>query len=80
MTTTEAEIGAGAGAEAGTGAEQDRPSTVDVLYTAELVHRDGTYTLIVRDLVHDVRKTTTVPRRMVGKIPLYLSMLHLDDA
>ncbi|MGW7099593.1 hypothetical protein [Streptomyces sp. NPDC054883] len=63
-----------------TEAEQAQPSSADVLYAAELVHRHGAYTLIVRDLVRGVQKTTTVPRKTVGKIPMYLSMLNLDES
>ncbi|MEV6974406.1 hypothetical protein [Kitasatospora sp. NPDC093806] len=51
---------------------------MDVLYTAELVNDSGTYKLIVRDLVHGSLQSVTVPRRTVGKIPAYLSMVGLQ--
>ncbi|MFE2285361.1 hypothetical protein ACFXDJ_14445 [Streptomyces sp. NPDC059443] len=53
-------------------------ASMDVLYTAELVNDCGTYKLIVRDLAHGTLQSVTVPRRTVGKIPMYLSMVGLQ--
>lgn len=58
-------------------AGQKDDTSADVLYTAEIVYDSGTYTLVVRDMVRGTLQTTTVPRRIVSKMPTYLSMLNL---
>lgn len=52
--------------------------TAEVLYSAEVVHDGGAYTLVVRDLVRGTLQTTTLPQRTVKKIPMYLCMLDLE--
>ncbi|EST28991.1 hypothetical protein [Streptomyces roseochromogenus] len=57
---------------------EESDSATNVLYRAELVLNNGSYTLVVRDLVHGTLRMTGVPRRMVAKFPAYLSMLNLQ--
>ncbi|MFG2881662.1 hypothetical protein ACGFYV_04950 [Streptomyces sp. NPDC048297] len=46
-----------------------------LLYAAELVHEDGTYKLVVQDVVRDTVQVTTVPKSAVDKLPVFLSVL-----
>lgn len=57
---------------------EESDSAANVLYRAELVLDDGSYTLLVRDLVRGTLQKTSVPRRTVEKLPAYLSMLNLQ--
>ncbi|MGW6916113.1 hypothetical protein ACWGB8_20185 [Kitasatospora sp. NPDC054939] len=50
-------------------------STRTLLYAAELVEENGTYTLLVEDLRRGGVQTTPVPRAMVDKLPTFLSAL-----
>lgn len=68
------------GCHLATGTSGEESTLVDVLYTAELVHDRGIYTLIIRDLILGTQQTTEVPRNTVDKIPKYLSMLDLQQS
>ncbi|MEU9451865.1 hypothetical protein [Streptomyces sp. NPDC048277] len=46
-----------------------------LLYAAELVQEDGTYKLVVQDVVRDTVQVTTVPKSAVDKLPVVLSVL-----
>ncbi|MBB5926336.1 hypothetical protein [Streptomyces echinatus] len=46
-----------------------------LLYAAELVQEDGTYKLVVQDLVRDTVQITPVPAAMVDRLPTFLSVL-----
>ncbi|MDT0614131.1 hypothetical protein [Streptomyces lancefieldiae] len=46
-----------------------------LLYAAELVREDGTYKLVVRDVVRDTVQVTPVPESAVAKLPTFLSVL-----
>ncbi|MGW2376170.1 MULTISPECIES: hypothetical protein [Kitasatospora] len=50
-------------------------STATLLYAAELVEENGTYTLVVQDVRRDTVQTTPVPKAMVDKLPTFLSAL-----
>ncbi|MFH9347859.1 hypothetical protein [Kitasatospora sp. NPDC017646] len=50
-------------------------STETLLYAAELVEENGTYTLVVRDVRRGTVQTTPVPGTMVDKLPVFLSAL-----
>ncbi|WP_345588241.1 hypothetical protein [Streptomyces marokkonensis] len=47
-----------------------------LLYAAELVRDDGTYKLVVRDVVRDTVQVTPVPESAVAKLPVFLSALN----
>ncbi|MFH8978194.1 hypothetical protein [Streptomyces sp. NPDC017890] len=47
-----------------------------LLYAAELVREDGTYKLVVRDMVRDTVQVTPVPESLVAKLPTFLSALN----
>ncbi|MER7715438.1 hypothetical protein ABTX99_00595 [Streptomyces flaveolus] len=46
-----------------------------LLYAAELVREDGTYKLVVKDVVRDTVQVTPVPASAVAKLPTFLSVL-----
>ncbi|MGW2256064.1 hypothetical protein ACWCXH_38875 [Kitasatospora sp. NPDC001660] len=46
-----------------------------LLYAAELVEEDGTFTLVIQDVRRGTVQTTPVPRTMVDKLPTFLSTL-----
>ncbi|MBV2151251.1 hypothetical protein [Kitasatospora sp. SUK 42] len=46
-----------------------------LLFAAELIEEDGTYTLVVQDVRRDTIQTTPVPKSMVDKLPTFLSAL-----
>ncbi|MFI9047251.1 hypothetical protein [Streptomyces sp. NPDC053427] len=46
-----------------------------LLYAAELVQEDGTYKLVVQDVVRDTVQITSVPASMVNRLPTFLSAL-----
>ncbi|MEV0536294.1 hypothetical protein [Kitasatospora sp. NPDC050463] len=50
-------------------------STETLLYAAELVEENGTYTLVVQDVRRDTVQTTPVPKAMVDKLPTFLAAL-----
>jgi hypothetical protein len=50
-----------------------------LLYTAEIIQEDGTYTLVVNDRMRDTVQTIKVPKKAVDKLPLYLSKLDLKQ-
>ncbi len=60
-------------------AGEEESASADVLYAAELVHDRGAYVVIVRDLTRGTRQTTKISKRMVGKIPVFLSKLDLQQ-
>ncbi|MFH9729753.1 hypothetical protein [Streptomyces sp. NPDC017260] len=47
-----------------------------LLYAAELVREDGTYKLVVKDVVRDTVQVTPVPESAVAKLPTFLSVLN----
>ncbi|MGW0671094.1 hypothetical protein [Streptomyces sp. NPDC002746] len=47
-----------------------------LLYAAEIVREDGTYKLVVRDMVRDTVQVTPVPGPLVAKLPTFLSALN----
>ncbi|MGA5699176.1 hypothetical protein [Peterkaempfera bronchialis] len=46
-----------------------------LLFTAELVEEDGTYKLVVQDVVRDTVQITPVPKSAVDKLSTFLSVL-----
>ncbi|WP_232792199.1 hypothetical protein [Actinacidiphila yeochonensis] len=46
-----------------------------LLYSAEIVHEDGTYKLVVHDMVRNTVQVTLVPKSAVDKLPTFLSVL-----
>ncbi|MFB7506485.1 hypothetical protein [Streptomyces broussonetiae] len=46
-----------------------------LLYAAELVREDGTYKLVVQDVVRDTVQVTPVPESAVARLPAFLSVL-----
>ncbi|MFI0812143.1 hypothetical protein [Streptomyces echinatus] len=46
-----------------------------LLYAAELVREDGTYKLVVQDVVRDTVQVTPVPESAVARLPVLLSVL-----
>ncbi|MFE7595075.1 MULTISPECIES: hypothetical protein [unclassified Kitasatospora] len=50
-------------------------STRTLLFAAELVEENGTYTLLVEDVRSGSVETTPVPKAMVDKLPTFLSAL-----
>ncbi|MGW3230371.1 hypothetical protein [Kitasatospora sp. NPDC001095] len=52
-----------------------RTSTETLLYAAELVEENGTYTLVVQDVRRDTVQTVPVPKSMVDKLPTFLAAL-----
>ncbi|MFJ2866106.1 hypothetical protein [Kitasatospora sp. NPDC087314] len=46
-----------------------------LLYAAELVEENGTYTLVLQDVVRDTVQSTPVPKAMVDRLPTFLSAL-----
>lgn len=46
-----------------------------LLYAAELVREDGTYKLVVQDVVRDTVLVTPVPESAVARLPTFLSVL-----
>lgn len=46
-----------------------------LLYAAELVREDGTYKLVVQDVVRDTVQVTPVPESAVARLPALLSVL-----
>ncbi|MET8615629.1 MULTISPECIES: hypothetical protein [Streptomyces] len=46
-----------------------------LLYAAELVREDGTYKLVVRDVLRDTVQVTPIPESAVAKLPTFLSVL-----
>ncbi|WP_033352038.1 hypothetical protein [Kitasatospora aureofaciens] len=50
-------------------------STATLLYAAELVEDNGTYTLVVEDVRRGTVQTTPVPKNMVDRLPTFLSAL-----
>ncbi|MEV5902741.1 hypothetical protein [Streptomyces sp. NPDC052127] len=46
-----------------------------LLYAAELVEEDGTYKLVVQDVVRDTVQVTPVPESAVARLPVFLSVL-----
>ncbi|MER5279545.1 hypothetical protein ABT025_27960 [Streptomyces sp. NPDC002809] len=50
-------------------------STRTLLFAAELIEENGTHTLVVQDVRRDTVQTTTVPKAMVDKLPIFLSAL-----
>ncbi|MFJ9442304.1 hypothetical protein ACIRRH_10580 [Kitasatospora sp. NPDC101235] len=50
-------------------------STQTLLFAAELVEENGTYTLVVEDVRRGSVQTTPVPKAMVDKLPTFLSAL-----
>ncbi|MEU0435216.1 hypothetical protein ABZ153_26900 [Streptomyces sp. NPDC006290] len=46
-----------------------------LLYAAELVEEDGTYKLVVQDVVRDTVQVTPVPASAVARLPVLLSVL-----
>lgn len=49
--------------------------TQTLLFAAELVEENGSYTLVVEDVRRGSVQTTPVPRAMVDKLPVFLSAL-----
>jgi hypothetical protein len=47
-----------------------------VLYSAEVRHADGETRLIINDHVQRSVEVYTVPKKLVQKLPFYLSMLR----
>ncbi|MCX5389119.1 hypothetical protein ABZY68_36370 [Streptomyces sp. NPDC006482] len=50
-------------------------STQTLLFAAELVEENGTYSLVVQDVRRDTVQSTPVPKAMVDKLPAFLSAL-----
>ncbi|MBP0452271.1 MULTISPECIES: hypothetical protein [unclassified Kitasatospora] len=50
-------------------------SVETLLYAAELVEENGSYTLVVQDVRRDTVQTTPVPKAMVDKLPTFLLAL-----
>ncbi|MGW7609897.1 hypothetical protein ACWGKW_21975 [Streptomyces sp. NPDC054766] len=46
-----------------------------LLYAAELVEEDGTYKLVVQDVVRGTVQVTPVPEFAVARLPVFLSVL-----
>ncbi|MFF2147938.1 hypothetical protein [Kitasatospora sp. NPDC058190] len=46
-----------------------------LLYAAEVVEENGSYTLVVQDVARDTVQTIPVPKSMVDKLPTFLSAL-----
>ncbi|MFH8384838.1 hypothetical protein ACH4E7_28515 [Kitasatospora sp. NPDC018058] len=46
-----------------------------LLYAAELVEENGTFTLVIQDVRRGTVQTTPVPKSMVDKLPTFLSAL-----
>ncbi|MBD0673837.1 hypothetical protein [Streptomyces sp. CBMA156] len=46
-----------------------------VLFAAELIEENGTYKLVVQDVVRDTVQTTPVPKSAVDRLPTFLSVL-----
>ncbi|TRV72176.1 hypothetical protein FKN01_30645 [Streptomyces sp. 130] len=50
-------------------------STQTLLFAAELIEENGTYTLVVEDVAKGTVQSTPVPRAMVDKLPVFLATL-----
>ncbi|WP_328903878.1 hypothetical protein OHR86_31530 [Streptomyces sp. NBC_00441] len=50
-------------------------STRTLLFAAELIEENGTYTLVVEDVDKGTVQSTPVPKAMVDKLPLFLTAL-----
>ncbi|MFF7340866.1 hypothetical protein ACFZAT_26520 [Streptomyces sp. NPDC008163] len=50
-------------------------STQTLLFAAELIEEDGTYTLVVEDVDKGTVQSTPVPKAMVDKLPVFLAAL-----
>ncbi|NEC63857.1 hypothetical protein [Streptomyces sp. SID9727] len=50
-------------------------STQTLLFAAELVEDNGTYTLVVEDVRKGTVQSTPVPEAMVDKLPVFLAAL-----
>ncbi|MBQ0866001.1 hypothetical protein ACH4RA_20015 [Streptomyces smyrnaeus] len=55
--------------------QKTETTTDDVLYSAQVRHEDGRYTLTVTDLVNDTVQVFPVAKRAVDRLPFYLDML-----
>ncbi|SEE29674.1 hypothetical protein SAMN05216483_5848 [Streptomyces sp. 2131.1] len=49
--------------------------TQTLLFAAELVQDNGTYTLVVEDVTAGTVQSTPVPKAMVDKLPVFLAAL-----
>ncbi|MEU9117346.1 hypothetical protein AB0D04_37800 [Streptomyces sp. NPDC048483] len=47
-----------------------------LLYSAELIHQDGVYKLVVTDRLRGTVQTSQVSKKAVEKLPMFLSMLN----
>ncbi|MGW2477704.1 hypothetical protein [Streptomyces sp. NPDC001665] len=50
-------------------------STQTLLFAAELIEDNGTYTLVVEDVDKGTVQSTPVPKAMVDKLPVFLAAL-----
>ncbi|MGW1126197.1 hypothetical protein [Streptomyces sp. NPDC002526] len=50
-------------------------STQTLLFAAELIEENGTYTLVVEDVDKGTVQSTPVPKAMVDKLPVFLAAL-----
>lgn len=50
-------------------------ATQTLLFAAELIEQNGTYTLVVEDVAKGTVQSTPVPRAMVDKLPVFLAAL-----
>ncbi|MGC4950278.1 hypothetical protein ACLQ2N_29270 [Streptomyces sp. DT224] len=50
-------------------------STQTLLFAAELIEDNGTYTLVVEDVGKGTVQSTPVPKAMVDKLPVFLAAL-----
>ncbi|OKJ73048.1 hypothetical protein [Streptomyces sp. CB02460] len=50
-------------------------STQTLLFAAELIEENGTYTLVVEDVDKGTVQSTPVPRAMVDRLPVFLAAL-----
>jgi len=50
-------------------------STQTLLFAAELIEDNGTYTLVVEDVGKGTVQSTPVPKAMVDKLPAFLAAL-----
>ncbi|MFD8783207.1 hypothetical protein [Kitasatospora sp. NPDC059599] len=50
-------------------------TTRTLLFAAELVEENGTYTLVVEDVRRGSVQTAPVPKTVVDKLPVFLSTL-----
>ncbi|MGW7514566.1 hypothetical protein ACWGJ2_03105 [Streptomyces sp. NPDC054796] len=60
---------------------EDSPDTTEttaaeIMYSAEVHHSNGTYTLTITNRLRDEVEVYEVPKKAVEKLPFYLGMLR----